>query len=70
MSYKVYVTKKCIHCKETGTLVIWEDDMTRYLNGALAHDAFPDLIAPVREQIISGTHPECWTEMFKDYDGK
>jgi hypothetical protein len=22
----------------------------------------------IREQIISGTHPDCWKEMFPDYD--
>jgi hypothetical protein len=51
-------------------LTIWEDDMARYLNGAYAQDAFPDLLAPIREQIISGTHPECWNEIFKDDDGQ
>ncbi len=49
-------------------LTIWEDDMERYLNGANAQDAFPDLLAPIREQIISGTHPQCWDEIFKDYE--
>jgi len=51
-------------------LTIWEDDYARYLNGANAQDAFPDLLAPIREQIISGTHPECWNEIFKDDDGQ
>ena len=68
MRYKVYVTKNCPHCKKNGMLTIWEDDMQRYLNGAYAQDAFPDLLAPIREQIISGTHPECWNEIFKDYE--
>lgn len=66
MSYKTYVTKDCPSCNKHGTLTIWEDDFTRYLNGATAEDAFPDILAPVREQIISGTHPECWNKIFKD----
>ena len=70
MSYKVYVTKDCPRCKKGGMLTIWEDDMVRYLNGAYAQDAFSDLLAPIREQIISGTHPECWNEIFKDDDGQ
>lgn len=70
MSYKTYVTKDCPSCKKHGTLTIWEDDYARYLNGANAQDAFPDLLAPIREQIISGTHPECWNEIFKDDDGQ
>lgn len=70
MSYKLYVTKDCPSCKKHGTLTIWEHDYTRYLNGANAQDAFPDLLAPIREQIISGTHPECWNKIFKDDDGQ
>jgi hypothetical protein len=70
VSYKVYVTKDCPHCKKGGMLTIWEDDMARYLSGAYAQDAFSDLLAPIREQIISGTHPECWNEIFKDDDGQ
>ena len=69
MSYKTYVTKDCPHCKKGGMLTVWEDDMKRYINGAYAQDAFSDLMAPMREQIISGIHPECWTEMFKDHNG-
>lgn len=70
MSYKLYVTKDCPSCKKHGMLTIWEHDYTRYLNGADAKDAFPDLLAPIREQIISGTHPECWNEIFKDDNGQ
>jgi hypothetical protein len=51
-------------------LTIWEDDFTRYLNGATAEDAFSDLLAPIREQIISGTHPECWIQALKDNNGE
>lgn len=70
MSYKTYVTKDCQICKKHGLLTIWENDFTRYLNGATAEDAFSDLLAPVREQIISGTHPECWIQALKDDDGQ
>jgi hypothetical protein len=39
--------------------------------GAYVQDAFPYLSAPEREQLISGTHPKCWDEMFEcaeEYD--
>lgn len=66
--YVQYVTKPCARCKHQGTLTLWADDLDRYLNGATVQDAFPDLHAPVREQIISGTHPECWITLFEDDD--
>jgi hypothetical protein len=70
VSYKVYVTKLCPNCGSQGSLTIWEDDMNRYLNGANAQDAFPDLLPPMREQIMSGIHPQCWNKIFKDDDGQ
>lgn len=59
-------TKRCVRCQDQGVITVWEDDWNRYLNGALVQDAFPDLIAPIREQIVSGTHPKCWEELFAD----
>ena len=35
-----------------------------YIAGQYAQDAFPFLSPEDREQIISGTHPKCWQEMF------
>ena len=32
----------------------------------LAQQAFPELPTEIREQLISGTHPKCWDEMFSD----
>lgn len=36
----------------------------KYINGAHAQEAFPNMSIELREQIISGTHPKCWDEMF------
>jgi hypothetical protein len=33
--------------------------------GYLIQDAFPDLDLESREQLISGTHSECWDKMMK-----
>jgi hypothetical protein len=38
----------------------------RIENGELIQYAFPTLSAGMREQIISGTHPDCWDAMFAD----
>lgn len=68
MSYVQYVTKDCPVCEARGYLTLWDDDIDRYLNGASVFEAFPDLLAPAREQIISGTHPKCWVKLIKDND--
>lgn len=49
-------------------MTVWEDDYKRYLAGAYIQDAFPDLLAPAREQIMSGIHPKCWIEIFGEDD--
>ena len=47
----VIETKQCIHCKQTGTVEIFTQEMF------FLHKDF-------REQMITGTHPKCWIEMF------
>lgn len=32
--------------------------------GAFVQDAFPDMSASEREVLVSGTHAECWNQMF------
>ena len=64
-------TKRCIHCGETGIIEMPQSDFERgaalYEAGAYIQDAFPNLNATQREQIISGTHPKCWDEIFADH---
>lgn len=57
-------TKPCIHCGETGTVAVKFDQLLKYAEGALIQDAFPNMPIQEREQIISGTHPKCWEEMY------
>ena len=66
--YVMYATKRCIHCGKGSLIGVKEQDILNYLSGQLAQDAFPDMPMQLREQIISGTHPDCWKEMFPDYD--
>ena len=40
-----------------------------YEQGAFVQDAFPNLNIDEREQIISGTHPQCWDELFNKRNG-
>ena len=65
-------TKRCIRCGEHGTLTMPSEEGLRgieaYNAGEFAQDAFPFLSADEREQIISGTHPKCWAELFGNDD--
>lgn len=60
----IYETPRCFHCGNKGFLELPIEEARAFANGALAQDAFPDLDGELREQIISGTHPECWKAMF------
>lgn len=60
----VVVTPTCTFCDKEGTLAMTTDQHARYKKGGLIHEALPDMPTAEREQLISGTHPECWTETF------
>lgn len=57
-------TRRCFHCGCEGEVTVTQSQLAAYNSGALAQVAFPDLDKAEREQIISGTHPKCWQEMF------
>lgn len=63
-------TGVCLHCGQDGFIEMPENDynqgMIAYKEGSFVQQAFPNLCADQREQIISGTHPECWLEMFQE----
>lgn len=60
----VYATRRCPVCFKTGSIMVNEDELFSYLRGNYVRDAFKSLTVPLREQIISGVHPECWESMF------
>lgn len=65
----IYVpTPRCFHCGESGEVPIpfqmFEVGYPAYLAGRYIQEAFPELSAGMREQMISGTHPACWDEIF------
>lgn len=49
-------------------LAVPRDQVIKYIQGVHVQEAFPDMNIGLREQIISGTHPECWDEMFPNLD--
>jgi hypothetical protein len=57
-------TDKCSWCGDIGEVEVpTAGFFARQLGGAI-QDCFPELDKALREQIVSGTHPKCWTEMF------
>lgn len=58
------ICKRCFHCGDTSFIQLNASDLNRYQSGEYAQDAFSYLTAEQREIIISGTHPECWNELF------
>jgi hypothetical protein len=63
-SMEIIFTKPCIHCGDTGMVAVPREQVIKYIDRAHAQEAFPDMSIELREQIISGTHPKCWDEMF------
>ena len=64
-------THKCIHCGDTGYVRVKKKDestwkyTSRYLR-PLIQDLFPYIHKDYREQIMTGTHPRCFIEMFAE----
>lgn len=62
-------TRRCFHCGREGEVTVTQEGLTAYNGGEYAQVAFPELDKALREQIISGTHSDCWREMFDEpYD--
>lgn len=62
-------TRRCFHCGCEGEVTVTQAGLAAYNRGEYAQVAFPELDKALREQIISGTHPKCWEEMFAFDEG-
>lgn len=60
----VIETKECFHCKKTGKVEIFTQEMFYLNQGMHVQDAVKSLDKDEREMLITGTHPECWISMF------
>ena len=60
----LYATRRCPVCHKTGSIMVDESELLQYLRGNYVRDSFKTMPVPLREQIITGTHPECWQAMF------
>ena len=59
-------TKPCFHCKEVGTVEIPSQELFNLNQGLLIQEALVSVPKDLREQIMTGTHPKCFIEMFGD----
>lgn len=58
-------TPPCAHCGKDGEVTLPKAAWVRYQeDGAFIQVAWPEGTAGEREQLISGTHPACFDEMF------
>jgi hypothetical protein len=60
----IYATRRCPVCLKTGIIDVKENELWDYLRGEYVGTAFKSLTVPLREQIISGVHPDCWLKMW------
>jgi len=60
-------TPACMMCGKTSEMEVDSLALYRWQTmGMLIQTAFPDMPAPEREQLKTGTHPSCWDAMFSD----
>lgn len=60
----VEISGRCVVTRRPFAVTVAHEAWKRYLAGALAQDAFPELPKEDREFIVSGTSPEGWIELF------
>lgn len=54
-------TKACIFCRKTGEVDVPKKQYNDYKKGKSARLAFVGMEPGLREQLVSGTHPECFS---------
>ena len=58
------IVVNCPFCQKTAELEVSTKGFNAWQSGQYVQDAFPELDADSREQLISGTCPKCWDEIF------
>lgn len=62
-------TNSCYHCGQENIITIDQQDYKLWkVNQTFVQLVFPELSPEQREILISGTHPECWDEVFPEED--
>jgi hypothetical protein len=64
----LYTTEKCPVCDTSSELLLDEEKLIRWHYGELLQDVFPELTPSTRELILTGTHDDCWDQLFEGLD--
>jgi hypothetical protein len=59
-------TPPCIGCGNAAILTVPAGEYAAWIHGVPIQQALPMLSVDEREQLITGTCPACWSEMFDD----
>ena len=62
----VKVTRHCMWCKGDTLIELEEQKLLTWRRGEVIQAVWPLVPLEEREVLITGTHPTCWAEMFKD----
>ena len=60
----MHTTRRCIKCGESTTMKVSVAKLRRWRSGEQTQSVWPEWSASKRELMITGTHPECWDQMF------
>lgn len=60
----VVITDPCFVCGKEGEVEVPMEGFLRRQLGALIQDAYPELSRDLREQLMTGIHPECWKKTY------
>ncbi len=63
-THQIVTTPTCPHCGYGGEMPLTPAELALLNAGIPVHEAVQRLDRSDREQLISGTHPECWTDLF------
>tara|TARA_R110002020_G_scaffold7496_1_gene31500 strand:- start:19046 stop:19294 length:249 start_codon:yes stop_codon:yes gene_type:complete len=59
-------TEPCIMCDEISNVEITSQGLFYYNQGKLIQECFPELSIGDRELLITGTHDECFNELYAE----
>lgn len=64
-----WLDRKCICCSgETYFALSWRQYERYIIKGEHAQDVFSHIPANIRETIISGTHSDCFDQLYADFE--
>jgi len=60
------LVRECRFCGGVTVIYVEQDRYVKWRNGGLVQDVWPELSPQGREMLVTGTHAECWNEMFPE----